>query len=813
MLTSAEFPLKEHQNRMTSLKSTDKVDDGWSLVNSDFNFSTIGIGEVFASKCTSEKDNLARIDDGSITRTGEIVGRLKTCPEDFIVREIQEHTGLIADLTTQDVREQDTNETKQELNSTNKIEAEEMNDEKTKEKKEIKEEESAEKVVKYLLEHCLMDEKIDGIALFQQIEAMYENAKQGLEKCEENAKESVVIPPIVDVCSVKMKGMDHSNRFGEHLNRVAFHQTLKLAFPLLMSCSLGVEDCIKEVEKNCEIKTIDFTDKANRFLKVEVDPTFFDLAPFLLFPERDLPSLYMLRNEGVKDEDLIPTTKYQKSGKKRKTRDERKTFDRNASNSSRKVKLVLKPTVERSERKNVHHCVTKCCRDLQTDTQSDFVYDEINDSKTTCILVSWSRNAIHKARKRQKKGSSPTIYTSCVIKKIQQEHLSMINNLTSCLKCQQTDIGLAGIKDMQAITYQYCTLRDINIDRARKANDRLERYNIELGSFRTINKSLNIGDLKGNNFEIVVRDIKCVEKKVIGGKEYDRFVDCNEQCISDRVASLKKNGFVNFFGEQRVGEAGQRECIGVRSYEIGRMMLKNDFTGAIDLLMKGRNRTKDGQFAESEEVRNVRNVYFTSNKDVDKTLSVLPSCMTNSREKIVLKGLKRYGLERPLEAIKCLNYSVRTFWINAYQSYVWNKAATERIQRFGCCPIIGDLYKDCDTNKIKVVDDISTVSISDIVLPLVGYNIIYPSNELGTFMQALLEKDGIEFKKDAVPEATAKGSYRHIVVNCDDLTWRRIETDGDSSDCVSSARFHFSLPKGSYATVCLRELMLNTISR
>lgn len=798
---------------MTSLKGTYKDDDGWSLVNNDFNFSTIGIGEVFASRCTSEMDNSV---------TGEIVGKLKCSPEDFIVREIQEHTGLIADLINQEIPVQDTNETKQELNSTNKIEAKEMNDEKTKEEKDavaskelkdVIEEESAEKVVRYLLEHCLMDEKIDGTEIFQQIEAMYENAKQGLGKCDEQMKESVIIPPIVDICNVKLKGMDHSNRFGEHLNRVAFHQTLKLAFPLLMSCSLGVEDSIKEAEKNCELKTIDFSDKANRFLKVEVDPTFFDLVPYLLFPERDLPLLYMLRNEGIKDEDLITTTNQKKSGKKRKNRDERKTFDRNASDSTRKVKLVLKPTIERSERKSVHHCVTKCCRDLQTETQSDFLYDEINQYKTTCILVSWSRNAIHKARKRQKKGSSPTIYTSCVIKKVQHEHLSMINNLTSCLKCQQTDIGLAGIKDMQAITYQYCTLRDINVDRARKANDRLERYNIELGSFRTINKSLNIGDLKGNNFEIVVRDLKRVEKKVIEGKEYERFVDCNEQCISDRVAALKKNGFVNFFGEQRVGEAGQGESIGVRSYEIGRMMLKNDFTGAIDLLMKGRNRTKDGEFVESEEVRNVRNVYFTSNKDVDKTLSVLPSCMTNSREKIVLKGLKRYGLERPLEAIKCLNFSVRTFWINAYQSYVWNKAVTERIQRFGCCPIIGDLYKDRDTNEIKVVDDISTVSITDIVLPLVGYNIIYPSNGLGTFMQALLEKDGIEFKKDAVPEATAKGSYRHIIVNCDDLTWQRIEADGDSSDRVSSARFRFSLPKGSYATVCLRELMLNTISR
>lgn len=797
---------------MSSLNTSDEgCVDEWSRTRDEFNFSTIGIGEVFASTFQKVEQSIAM--DGDGIKTGEIVGKLKTFPKDFIVREIQE--GMIADLS-QNIPEQDSTK---KIESSKKQDAcriqEKRDEEKATEYVNAVEEENAYNVVKYLMTNCVKDEVIDGNSLFQDIEAMYNKAKQRLERGEGNVEDKIHIPPFSDNTIVKLKGMDHRNRFGEHLNRVAFHQTLKLAFPLLMSCSLGVEDSIKEAEMNEKRKNIDFIDKASRFIRIEVDSTFFGLVPYLLFPERDLPSLYMLRNEGIKDEDLAIANR-QHRGRKRKGRDNGQTFDRNGPDLSRKVKLVLKPSIERSERKNVHHCITQCCRDLQTGTETDFIYDKNNDKKTTCILVSWSRNAINTARKRQKKGSSPTQYTLCVIKKKQQEHLSMINNLTSCLKCKQTDIGLAGIKDMQAITYQYCTLRDVSIGRAIKANGRLERYNIELGSFSTVSEPLNTGNLKGNNFEIIVRDLKQVEVKKIDGKRYERFVGCSAQYISERVASMVKHGFVNFFGEQRVGEAGQGSFIGVRSYEIGHLMLKNDFAGAIDFLMKGRNKTKDGQFAEREEVRLVRNAYFTSNKDIDKTLSILPRCMGNSREKIVLKGLKRYGHDKPLDALKCLNFSVRTFWINAYQSYIWNKASTERIQRFGCCPIKGDLYKDSKSNEVKVVSDPSIVSMTDVVLPLVGHNIIYPHNEIGSFIKTQLEMDGVDFKKDAIPEATAKGGYRNVIVKCDDLTWEKIEAGGDNqagSNEVSSAIFRFSLPKGSYATVCLRELMLNTISR
>jgi hypothetical protein len=56
----------------------------------------------------------------------------------------------------------------------------------------------------------------------------------------------------------------------------------------------------------------------------------------------------------------------------------------------------------------------------------------------------------------------------------------------------------------------------------------------------------------------------------------------------------------------------------------------------------------------------------TSNGNVDLTLSAFPRGNGLARERTVLKGLKRYGKDKPLDALKCLNFNVRMFWINAY---------------------------------------------------------------------------------------------------------------------------------------------------
>jgi tRNA(Glu) U13 pseudouridine synthase TruD len=72
------------------------------------------------------------------------------------------------------------------------------------------------------------------------------------------------------------------------------------------------------------------------------------------------------------------------------------------------------------------------------------------------------------------------------------------------------------------------------------------------------------------------------------------------------------------------------------------------------------------------------------------------------------------------------------FWINAYQSLIWNKMASVRILRLGASPAIGDLFMDSN-NEIEVVTEanLDNVELLQIVLPLPGYRTRYPENIIG----------------------------------------------------------------------------------
>lgn len=120
--------------------------------------------------------------------------------------------------------------------------------------------------------------------------------------------------------------------------------------------------------------------------------------------------------------------------------------------------------------------------------------------------------------------------------------------------------------------------------------------------------------------------------------------------------------------------------------------------------------------------------------------------------------------------------------------------------------------------EVKVVSDPSSVDISQIILPLPGYNIQYPTNKMGELYQAILAEDGIKLSKDKIPEATAKGSYRKLIQKANDLKWEMVGSEANSTNesndaIITDAKFTFELESGSYATMMLRELMVTTMSR
>ena len=534
-----------------------------------------------------------------------------------------------------------------------------------------------------------------------------------------------------------------------------------------------------------DIGDADQTTEKQRWVQVEIDDSFLPLVPLLLHPKRDLIKLYQFRNRGCIVTEPASSSQpgaggdggsaggdgyggKRGSGKHRGRRHRSHHHDRGSNGypadqalSEPEVALRLKPNLEKEQRREIHTLISSKCRDFETST--------VNGDDGACtITIRWSKQAKRIASRKRKRigggggGGDPnskgliersyvekSYSTLCVMKKRQVEHLSAINNIVSVLRCRQSDVGLAGIKDMMGVTFQFCTLRNVNPRRARDANKKLRTKGMELGNFERVDFALNQGDLLGNKFEVIVRDIKSVILHIgSDGKVLEEFAFCQPHQIEERVKALRRTGFVNFYGEQRVGFAGDELTIGVRPFDIGRAMLQNDFSKAIDLLMRGRIKGRGDDFVETEEIRKARALWKeTGGSNPSAVLKAIPRGFLD-RERSVLKGLKRYGTDQPLAALRCLHHGVRMFYINSYQSFCWNKMATERIKRLGPQPAVGDLYQeDGQTREVKVVTDPSKVTLGMIVLPLPGYDVEYPSNEIGELYRTILAADGVEFKK------------------------------------------------------------------
>lgn len=123
-----------------------------------------------------------------------------------------------------------------------------------------------------------------------------------------------------------------------------------------------------------------------------------------------------------------------------------------------------------------------------------------------------------------------------IILKVRKQNLGtwdLIDKFSKGLQIYENEIGYAGLKDKNATTTQYISLP--------------RKYLKELKNFRhqkieiletTFHKTkLNIGDLKGNHFEINLHD---VELKEVGQ-------------IEKRLKEICKVGLPNFFGYQRFG--------------------------------------------------------------------------------------------------------------------------------------------------------------------------------------------------------------------------------------------------------------------
>ncbi len=195
----------------------------------------------------------------------------------------------------------------------------------------------------------------------------------------------------------------------------------------------------------------------------------------------------------------------------------------------------------------------------------------------------------------------------------------------------------------------------------------------------------------------------------------------NTEVINETILQLKKRGCPNYYGYQRFGGR-------TRNHELGRLILEGDYDELV----------------------------------------------------------RRIGLKKRISGIRDvlrLDLRLLRFFINSYQSYLFNLMISERMRRGHPLnePIDGDFIKGGKP-----------------AFPVVGYKSKLPKNEAGDIVESVLEREGVkpeDFKLE-VRKLRDKGSLRKI-----SMTHKLLNVDTGENDITLS----FWLEKGCYATVLLRE--------
>src|SRR5437867_12043558 len=139
-------------------------------------------------------------------------------------------------------------------------------------------------------------------------------------------------------------------------------------------------------------------------------------------------------------------------------------------------------------------------------------------------------------------------------------------------------IGFAGTKDKRALTTQFFSFENVPPE-AIKA---LRMKDIEVLDLSRSDRPLEIGDLVGNRFQIVLRELAVAA---------DRAIPIAEE-TARQIRSF--GGFPNFFGLQRFGSVRPITHI------VGRHIVRGEFKEAVDTYVAN---PIEGEGPESYEVR------------------------------------------------------------------------------------------------------------------------------------------------------------------------------------------------------------------
>jgi len=343
-------------------------------------------------------------------------------------------------------------------------------------------------------------------------------------------------------------------------------------------------------------------------------------------------------------------------------------------------------------------------------------------------------------------------------------------------------VGHAGLKDKHAVTRQVISIHAPGKNPEDFPSFQHDRARVLWVDLHT--NKLQRGHLAGNRFSIKVRDVDPLSVR-------------NAKASLDMLARV---GVPNRFGVQRFGNQ-------MNNHLVGRALILADYQSALDLLLSPHPLAPEGS-------RDAREAYSIG-KYADAA-EMMPKVF--KAEYHTLRALARG--DAPEKAIRAIDPTAAGFFISSFQSAIFNQVLNHRVES-GTLDTLepGDLafrFKnrtsfvinpedlDSDAEALRERMDRFEIAPSG---PMWGTTMPRPDGEVGARELEALARAGISPKdmelceqRDAYP--MIGGDRRPLRIPVIDP-----EVEGGIDEHGAYIRCAFELPRGSFATTVMDEVM------
>jgi tRNA pseudouridine13 synthase len=357
-------------------------------------------------------------------------------------------------------------------------------------------------------------------------------------------------------------------------------------------------------------------------------------------------------------------------------------------------------------------------------------------------------------------------HTYVLVEKQGLATLEMIRRLARHLNVPDREIGYAGMKDARGITRQTISMTKVPPETI---------VGLELPGIRVLgatrhNNKLRLGHLSGNGFRIRLRNVHAEALE-------------RAEAI---LGILGERGVPNYFGEQRYGSQGN-------SATVGRELLKGDFEAAVRALIGNPEAVRDERWQSAI-------VAFQEGR-FSESLELFPGHCRTEREVIRTIARKPDAWEK---GIKSIHPRLISLYLSACQSKLFDAVLAARMPEIDKLEA-GDIAFKHLNGACFLVEDAADAALRAQTFeisptgPMCGAKMLLPGGAVAGQEAAVLADSGLSLEDFTRPgKYQLSGERRPLRVQIKECS---AAMEGD--DLV----LEFTLPKGSYATSVLREIM------